>query len=1013
MKRMLINATQPEELRVAIVDGQQLFNLDIESPGREQKKANIYKGIITRVEPSLEAAFVDYGSERHGFLPLKEIARAYFDGDAAKPGTKNNIRELIREGQEVVVQIDKEERGNKGAALTTFISLAGRYLVLMPNNPRAGGVSRRIEGTDRSELREVLSQLDIPEDTGLIVRTAGVGKNTEELQWDLDYLKQLWDAIKTSSEERKAPFLIYQESDVIIRSIRDHLRADIGEIVVDDPKMYEKAQAFVRSVMPHNLKKLRLYDDEVPLFTRYQIESQIESAFQREVRLPSGGALVIDHGEALTSIDINSARATKGADIEETALNTNLEAADEIARQLRLRDLGGLFVIDFIDMTPAKNQRDVENRLRDALKQDRARVQTSRISRFGLLEMSRQRLRPSLGESSQIVCPRCKGQGTIRGVESLALSVLRIVEEEAMKDSTARILAHLPISVATYLLNEKRRAVLTVEDRHQVEILLVPNKSIETPEYRIERVRGQDVVKSGSDEDVSYQLTEELTTEEILSQVATSRPADEPAVKQLAPSMPAPHRSEPPTAEHRHAGATAAATHERNENLLKRLWVTFFSGGDSQANASQDSASASAAAAKREEPALASETPPARGRSPRRGSSTSSERQGRVSDRSRRTSSTDSQSESGTSANESSGPASDSANDQPSDGQSQRTERSRSSRRGGRGRGKKSPVNQDNGGNQAEASAAPKGGRSSPAEAWANPDRKGADQPASGEQGPSDKARRDSAAQPPDSGKTDEPAARAEQNSSSDANNQNGDGEAPRPRSSRRRRGGRNRRKPASQTAANGDSQSNAEATSDTPAAEAREDAPTSGNADSARSQPTERQNARRPAREATPAPSEPQREAADPMPAPIPAPASIPAPIPGSISAEPRQPAIKGPETSPPPPESMSRPADTAPLPTAEKLPPSTPPVEKRVSEPKPLGQFGDSPVAPSTPPAPRKQEQHIGEAGQPKPEPPHQPRPPASESGPSTLGRPTDQGSPQRESADSSAGMPSRQDS
>ncbi|MGA7981678.1 MAG: Rne/Rng family ribonuclease, partial [Chromatiaceae bacterium] len=449
MKRMLINATQPEELRVAIVDGQKLFNLDIESPGREQKKANIYKGVITRVEPSLEAAFVDYGAERHGFLPLKEMARSYFDPEAVKPGARINIKEAIKDGQEVVVQVDKEERGNKGAALTTFISLAGRYLVLMPNNPRAGGVSRRIEGQDRAELRDAMSQLKIPDDMGLIVRTAGVGKSVEELQWDLDYLIQLWSAIEQSGAERRPPFLIYQESDVIIRSIRDYLRADIGEIVVDDRKMYEKAQEFVRQVMPGNLKKLRLYEDEVPLFTRYQIESQIESAFQRIVQLPAGGSIVIDHSEALTSIDINSARATKGADIEETALNTNLEAADEIARQLRLRDLGGLFVIDFIDMTPARNQREVENRLREALKQDRARVQVGRISRFGLLEMSRQRLRPSLGESSQLVCPRCRGQGTIRGVESLALSILRIIEEEAMKENTQRILAQLPLSVAT------------------------------------------------------------------------------------------------------------------------------------------------------------------------------------------------------------------------------------------------------------------------------------------------------------------------------------------------------------------------------------------------------------------------------------------------------------------------------------------------------------------------------------------------------------------------------------
>jgi ribonuclease E len=413
MKRMLINATQPEELRVAIVDGQKLYNLDIESPGREMKKANIYKGRLTRVEPSLEAAFVEYGADRHGFLPMKEIARSYFDTAAFDNG-RRAINELLREGQEVIVQVEKEERGNKGAALTTFLSLAGRYLVLMPNNPRAGGVSRRIEGQDRSELREAMSTLEIPEGMGLIVRTAGVGKNAEELQWDLDYLLQLWTAIEQSAGERKAPFLIYQESNVIIRSIRDHLRNDIGEIVVDEPTVHEQAREFISQVMPKYLRKLRLYEDEVPLFSRYQIESQIESAFSRELRLPSGGSIVIDPTEALTSIDINSSRATKGADIEETALNTNLEAADEIARQLRLRDLGGLFVIDFIDMTPSRHQREVENRLKEAMKEDRARVQIGRISRFGLLEMSRQRLRPSLGESAHQVCPRCDGHGFIR-----------------------------------------------------------------------------------------------------------------------------------------------------------------------------------------------------------------------------------------------------------------------------------------------------------------------------------------------------------------------------------------------------------------------------------------------------------------------------------------------------------------------------------------------------------------------------------------------------------------------
>ena len=467
MKRMLINATQPEELRVAIVDGQKLYNLDIEVPGREQKKANIYKGRITRVEPSLEAAFVNFGAERHGFLPLKEISRNYFSEGAKAASGRVNIQDAVKEGQELVVQVEKEERGNKGAALTTFVSLAGRYLVLMPNNPRAGGVSRRIEGQDRTELREAMSQLTIPEDMGLIVRTAGVGKSAEELQWDLDYLLQLWQAIEHSAE-KSAPFLIYQESNVIIRSIRDYLRADIGEIVIDDPEVFSQAQRFISQVMPSYSRKLRHYEDEVPLFSRYQIESQIESAFQREVRLPSGGAIVIDH----------------------TALNTNLEAADEIARQLRLRDLGGLFVIDFIDMTPSRNQREVENRLRDALKQDRARVQIGRISRFGLLEMSRQRLRPSLGEASELVCPRCKGHGTIRGVESLALSVLRIIEEEAMKENTGRIVAQLPVDVATFLLNEKRQAIHDLEKRQAIGVILVPNRHMESPEYTLDQGQG-------------------------------------------------------------------------------------------------------------------------------------------------------------------------------------------------------------------------------------------------------------------------------------------------------------------------------------------------------------------------------------------------------------------------------------------------------------------------------------------------------------------------------------------
>ncbi len=564
---MLINATQPEELRVAIVDGQKLYNLDIETSGREQKKANVYKGRITRVEPSLEAVFVDFGSERHGFLPLKEISRSYFSESAAKSGGKVNIKDAIKEGQEIVIQVEKEERGNKGAALTTFISLAGRYLVLIPNNPRAGGVSRRIEGSDRSELREAMSHLTIPDGMGLIVRTAGVGKSKEELQWDLDYLLQLWSAIETSAQEKAAPFLIYQESNVIIRSIRDYLRGDISEIVIDHPDVHKEACDFIQQVMPQNLKKVRIYQDEVPLFTRYQIESQIESAFQREVRLPSGGSIVIDHTEALTSVDINSARATKGTDIEDTAFTTNLEAADEIARQLRLRDMGGLFVIDFIDMGPSRNQRAVEARLKDALKQDRARVQIGRISRFGLLEMSRQRLRPSLGESSQLVCPRCKGHGFIRGVESLSLSVLRVIEEEAMKENTSRIIAQLPVDVATFLLNEKREAIHDIENRQSVNVVLIPNSHFETPNYEIERIRSQDINEHNS-ETASYQMTVEPEAdvpEHIRPKAVKS---EEPAVKQISPTAPAPKPA---------PKKKAQASTENKPGFLKRLLSALFS----------------------------------------------------------------------------------------------------------------------------------------------------------------------------------------------------------------------------------------------------------------------------------------------------------------------------------------------------------------------------------------------------------------------------------------------------
>jgi ribonuclease E len=506
MKRILINAVQKEEVRVAMVDGQQLYDLDVEVPSREQKKSNVYKGKITRVEPSLEACFVDYGAERHGFLPFKEVSRMYFTEEAQKSSGRPEIRTAIKEGQEIIVQVEKEERGNKGAALTTFISLAGRYLVLMPNNPRAGGVSRRIEGDDRNLIREALSQLEIPNGMGLIVRTAGVGRNSEELQWDLDYLLQLWTAFEKAAAERPSPFLIYQESDVTTRALRDYFRSDIAEVLIDSKEVYQQAMDFVEQVMPNSVNKIKFYEDTVPLFNRFQVENQIESAYRREVTLPSGGAIVIDHTEALISIDINSARATKGGDIEETATNTNLEAADEIARQLRLRDLGGLIVIDFIDMMNNRNQRAVENRLNDAVQVDRARVQIGRISRFGLLEMSRQRLKPSLGESTQIVCPRCTGQGTIRTVESLSLSLVRIIEEEALKAGTARVDIQVPVDVATYILNEKRQAIMETEKQTGVHVLIVANPTLETPQYKVERVRKSE--HDENDETASYQRVE-------------------------------------------------------------------------------------------------------------------------------------------------------------------------------------------------------------------------------------------------------------------------------------------------------------------------------------------------------------------------------------------------------------------------------------------------------------------------------------------------------------------------
>jgi len=540
---MLINATHTEELRVALVDGQKLYDLDIEVPAREQKKSNVYKGIITRVERSLEAVFVDYGSTRHGFLPFKEISGLAIGLDTHEIKDKNQIKE----GQEIVVQVEKEERGNKGAALTTQVSLAGSYLVLMPNNPGAGGISRRIDGDNRSALREVLDQLEIPETIGLIVRTAGVGKSVEELQWDLNYLTNLWDAISRASEDRKAPYLIFQESNFIIRSIRDYLREDIDEVLIDNAASFHLAHDFMQQIMPQYLSRVKLYEDTVPLFTRYQIESQIETAYGREVPLPSGGSIVVDPTEALTSIDINSARATKGSDFETTALNINLEAADEIARQLRIRDMGGLFVIDFIDMGPSKNQRMVEARIKEAMKHDRARIQFSRISRFGLLEMSRQRIHSSLTESSLPVCPRCHGQGTIRSVESLSLSIIRILEEEAMKEHTARVVVQLPIDCATFVLNEKRTEVEQIEKTHNVSLVIVPNKHLETPHYEIERVRTKEVKSDNvpSHERVPheeireiqpYQREAQVQQKAVVQNVMPGTPQPKPAAAEEKPS---------------------------------------------------------------------------------------------------------------------------------------------------------------------------------------------------------------------------------------------------------------------------------------------------------------------------------------------------------------------------------------------------------------------------------------------------------------------------------------------
>jgi ribonuclease E len=598
MKRMLVNAVQEEELRVALVDGQKLYDLSIEIPSREQKKSNIYKGRITRVEPSLEAAFVEYGAQRHGFLPLKEVSKEYFSTQLANQG-RQNIKDLLKEGQELIVQVEKEERGNKGAALTTFISLAGRFLVLMPNNPRAGGVSRRIEGEDRDQMREAMNGLQIPDGMGAIVRTAGVGRSTEELQWDLNNLKTAWDAIVAANDGRPAPFLIFQESDAVTRGLRDYFSDDVGECLIDQPEAFQKAQEYMQRFMPPDAqRKLKLYQDPVPLFTRYQIESQIESAYSHKVTLPSGGSLVIDHTEALVSIDINSARSTRGGDIEATARNTNLEAAEEIARQLRLRDIGGLIVIDFIDMESQANQRAVEDMLRDAVKMDRARIQLGRLSRFGLLELSRQRLRPALSETTHINCPRCSGMGTIRGVESMSLALLRLIGEEARKERTGRVIAQVPVDVATYLMNEKRDWLNQIESRDKVSLVIVPNQHMQTPAYTLRRIR-DDEKELPENTTVSYQLADQPSVDDSNIGNRDKKPqGDVPLVPSIlpasaAPIIPMPVPSPAPTP----ASAPAAAV---QAGALVRLWRWLFGSG---ARADAPAASSSSVETPRERPA--------------------------------------------------------------------------------------------------------------------------------------------------------------------------------------------------------------------------------------------------------------------------------------------------------------------------------------------------------------------------------------------------------------------------
>ncbi len=944
MKRMLINATQREELRVAIVDGQTLYDLDIEIPSREQKKSNVYKGRITRVEPSLEACFIDYGAERHGFLPLKEVAHEYY-----QPGVdhhKAGIRELLKEGQELIVQVEKEERGNKGAALTTYISLAGRYMVLMPNSPRAGGVSRRIEGEDRRALKEALEHVSVPDGMGLIVRTAGTGRDAEELQWDLDYLLQLWKAISAAAEKQKSPFLIYQESRLFIRALRDYLRSDIGEILIDEEDMYKDAHEFMQQVMPGSLRKLKLYHDDIPLFSRFQIETAIENAFARTVRLPSGGSIVIDPTEALTSIDINSAKATKGSDIEDTAFRTNCEAAVEVARQLKIRDAGGLVVIDFIDMDSPKHQREVEDTLKEALKADRARVQVGRISRFGLLEMSRQRLRPSLGEATQILCPRCDGHGFIRSVESLSLSTLRLIEEHAMKDSTGQVLVQAPVSVANFLLNEKRASVVEIELRHKVHVVVVADDHLETPHLEITRLREADM---GEHVKPSYQRLTEVIEPPARKMGQNVGSGEEPAVNRILPATPAPMREAPAPAPQ--AAATAETTASAAAGgILSRLFGWFGNGTSDEPSGDSDARKQSATT--RSHSRRGNQTQ--RSSDGARKSSTSSRTSRRSSSRSAKT---ENKSDS---ANKSSGRS------QRGSGQSQNSKSTRGSSNtrnrknaDGQSRAGSQRRNDNSAGDKSKAANAPKPAASSPTPATKAP-------------APAEKPK---AAESDTPSKSPSPATA---NHGSDDGKSSGNGQ----RRRRGRRGGRRRRRSQTGEGNNANKTNNDSNTS----------THTSANPPSASAASEPAKPAKAPAR---PAASQDKPVSATPKPAAAPAPGPASIAPPATPESRPTASAPKaadvnvGAPTSPakPKPQPAPAPAQTSEKPAQAPKPVNNPPATtpKPEEPPRPKPAQVPPPAAPKAPPVsePPKPPPAAADAGRSTQPPSAPPRPKAPAQG------------------------------